>query len=668
MINTSLTALGRSILSVALAVVLVTATPLSVVAQEVTPTATTPTSETTTQPVTTTPPVTETVTQPAQTPGPQSPTGPASNTFVYNPDTGLWENDYYVWNPKTKQTTPKTPQSYSYNPDSGKWDTTQWQYNPASGKYEPNTYTVAQPPAGAPIDQGSLSTLNNLNNATFNGFYNNSISNASHTVAQSGGALVSNNTGVGNIGTGDATAITNLFNMLQSSASFLGGNAPMMFNADIQGNLVGDILINPDLANGGLQTTNANSMNNLAVNQVQNNAINNQLTVDAASGNAVVTGNTSTGNVKTGDANAIANVFNLLNSSIGAGKSFLGAINIYGNLNGDILLPPGFLDTVLATNGPNSPINANNNTTTNVTANETNNQTITNNITSNANTGNANVGNNTSTGNIGTGNALSNVTLLNMTGHDVIGANDLLVFVNVLGKWVGVIMDPANMGITAASVGGGITQNNKTVTNAALNSLNNSAINNDINVNATSGNADVSNNTHVGDVTTGNATTSVNLANFINSHLDLSSWFGVLFINVFGSWNGSFGLDTSAGDSPAANQSNSPDSQSSVQTAQVFKFVPAGQSGKLALQSVNDSQLPSNTDDNSNTIGSGTTSSLGGGTPSITSSSAPQAAQKTWMVPVAGFIIAACLLLAERFASNREQRRAKLAGTTIAAA
>ena len=65
--------------------------------------------------------------------------------------------------------------------------------------------------------------------------------------------------------------------------------------------------------------------------------------------------------------------------------------------------------------------------------------------------------------------------------------------------------------------------------------------------NAQSGNATVRNNTLGGNATTGDAKTSVNVMNLANSSFNLSDWFGILFINVFGNWYGSFGVDTAAG-------------------------------------------------------------------------------------------------------------------------
>jgi hypothetical protein len=57
----------------------------------------------------------------------------------------------------------------------------------------------------------------------------------------------------------------------------------------------------------------------------------------------------------------------------------------------------------------------------------------------------------------------------------------------------------------------------------------------------------------------------------INSAFSLSHWFGVLFINVFGSWIGNFGTAP-----PAAPES---DSGPAVTPTAVFTFAPAGEAG-----------------------------------------------------------------------------------------
>jgi hypothetical protein len=289
---------------------------------------------------------------------------------------------------------------------------------------------------------------------------------------------------------------------------------------------------------------------------------------------------------------------NVINSVIASGQSFVGTINIKGNFNGDILMPPSVLDSLLAANngggglsttGPNSPISSTN--SNNLTANLSDTTGITNTLNLSAATGDAAVTNNTTGGNAKTGSAQTNITLLNMTGREVVGKDALLVFVNVMGSWVGMIVN-APAGATSAALGGGISTSgpNSAITsnntsNTDINSETNNAINNNVKLASKSGDALVSDNTTGGNATSGDAMAGVNLLNITNSAFSLSDWFGILFINVFGSWNGSFGIDTAAGNpTVAATGSTSTGSgtntHQAVKAVKVFGFVPsAGNNG-----------------------------------------------------------------------------------------
>jgi hypothetical protein len=307
---------------------------------------------------------------------------------------------------------------------------------------------------------------------------------------------------------------------------------------------------------------------NIQVNTNNNNnvnaQINNTIDVGAASGDATVASNTTGGNATTGNATAVVNLMNLINSTVAAGQSFIGTININGDLNGDILLPENVLNQLLASTGPDSNNSSATSSTDSATVANNITEAVVNNIASSAATGSATVANNTSAGAATSGNGSTNVTLLNLTGSNTVGKDDLLVFVNVLGKWVGMIMN-APVGSTAAELGGGITSsgpNSNNITGASNSTntgiVNNAAlgITNNVNAHATSGNATVTNNTNGGNATSGDARTAVNILNLLGSNISLSDWFGILFINVFGTWNGSFGVNTSAGDSPTASAQN----------------------------------------------------------------------------------------------------------------
>ena len=582
-------------------------------------------------------------------PGVHKPMGADAGTYTYNCTSNLWENAHYRYNPVNDQTTAKDPVVYTYNPTSGKYDTTAWVFDAPTNVYVPVSLAVLQPPAGVTVvgaptplsskstnpalgdnsisntGPGSDNTINNngsggansinqtgpnstnslagsgINNLNLNNLTNANVANLISGQATTGNSTVLSNTTAGNAATGNAQDLATIVNMLQSSSNALGGNA-ITFVRNINGNVNGDLLLDPATlgtiqpANNGSTTAN----NNLTLNNTTNATLNNNINLNAASGAATVAQNTNAGNATSGNASAVANIVNLINSAISSGKSFIGVININGNLNGDILLPPNFIDQLVASNVPtvnvsignaigntgpssNNTINSTGSNNANVT--NTNNSGITNNIQTTAASGAANVAGNTSAGNATTGSAGTSITAFNLTGSHIIGSNALMVFVNVLGKWVGLIVN-APAGATAAELGGGITTNSTAPTSspsgdntANVNNATNAQINNNITLAAKSGDANVTQNTKAGNATSGNANTAANLLNVQNSNLSLIGWFGILFINVFGTWHGSFGINTSAGDPVIVPTTSNTGSNSSGNTvapvrAQVFRFVP----------------------------------------------------------------------------------------------
>jgi hypothetical protein len=546
---------------------LVLSFPVSVLADTAPDVAATPT-DTTAAPTTTpaaetapntTAPVAATQAPAAATQGTSSPTGADSNTYTYNSTTGLWENPYYTWDPASHQTSPTTPQEYSYNPATGMWDTTNYVYDAPSGTYVPNVVSSAVNPnqpaslqannniSNTGPDSTNTTNTNSSNNAFFNLFYNAQISNTLSQNAVSGAAAVIGNTVGGDAISGNAMDVMNVINMLKSTFGLQNAADLMTFSANINGNVVGDLYIDPNMINNqSVAVANSDTNNNVTINANGSGLINNDITLGSTSGSATVDSNTNAGSATTGNADAIANIVNMINSAVSANKSFLGVININGNLDGDILLPPNFLDQLIASNAPHSTVALNNNTTNNLTANTTNNETISNDVSLAAASGNANVFNNTNAGGATSGAAKTNLTIFNLTGKQVVAKDSILVFVNVLGQWVGLIMD-APAGTTAAAIGGNVTSNNNVNNNVEVNSETNNVINNNLNINSNSGDATVSNNTNAGGATTGNASASANIANIIDSQLSASDWFGLLFINVLGIWHGSFGIDTDAG-------------------------------------------------------------------------------------------------------------------------
>lgn len=550
------------------------------------------------------------------------PTGADSSTFTYQcdgPNAGKWVNAYYLYDPATNSRVALYSPSYNYDCAAQQWYMTTWEFSAASGSYFQSTVASNDPglatdcPAPpAPATNDPIPSPSPSNNAAgdtkdesqthdgllFPGQGNNSLTTTGNnsigfgnttgatmhngviSFANTGDANILGNTQAGSASSGDASVIANIINMLQSSSNVLGDPNLITFTADINGDVNGDLLLDPAVLQA-IQPANSstNLDNNLAVNNSSDAAITNDIALGAGSGDATVAQNSSAGDASTGNANAVANIVNVLNSAVTAGKSFLGVVNINGNLNGDILLPPNFIDTLIASNVPRYSVD----TTINNNASLTNNtnQSIANAVTADAKSGSANVLNNTSAGSAQTGAARTNITVFNLTGSTVVASNDLLVFVNVLGSWYGLILN-APAGATAASLGGGVIENTTVNNNFTMDNNTNQSITNNVKVGAETGDALVAENTKAGNSKSGDATASVNLMNMINNNISLNGWFGILFINVFGTWHGSFGVNTAAGDpvnipNPVAEASQDADQP------QMFRFVSTALGSNSAL-------------------------------------------------------------------------------------
>jgi hypothetical protein len=664
-------------------------------------------------------PSTPTCTPPSGGAGVHKPVGADASTYTYNCTTGLWQNDHFTYDPSTGLVTPTDPVVYTYNPVTGLYDTTVWVYDAPINDYTATTTPVAQPPAGAnvvggpapvvpasgpnngsndgtdgstgstdgtggisntgPDSNNSLDSSAN-NNTLLNNQNGLSITNLGGQQAASGDAIVSGNTTGGSATSGNAVNQTMLTNSLQSTSNALGSNA-VTFVANINGDVNGDLLFDPatlgavqNTGPSSVNTTAADANNNLTVNNSTGAAIVNNIDQGAQTGDATVSDNTTGGNATSGNAENIAEISNLIDSMITAGQSFIGTININGNLNGNILLPANLVQQLLADNvptvsvtGPNSDNSADSSLNNNATINNTNNEGINNNVSSNAATGNATVSGNTTGGSATSGEASNTTTgsnsvinAFNLTGSNVIGSNDILVFVNVTGQWVGLIVG-APAGTTAAEFGGGITStgpnsDNSTDAsannNATINNNNNQQITNNIDQNAQSGNATVRGNTTGGNATSGNADNIVGLTNIEGSTFNLTGWFGILFINVFGSWHGNFGVEPSPADSVGGAVTTTTTSSGTKggvvpAIAKVFGFVSQnGNTTNFATGSGNDGTT------NGTVLAAQHSNNTGTPTPQLAS------AHRNPLLPIAAILLFVTYLVAERaFAKRRRENK-----------
>jgi hypothetical protein len=455
------------------------------------------------------------------------------------------------------------------------------------------------------------------------------VMNTLQSTAKSGDVSATDNTKVGDAVSGAANVLANLVNLLTSAWSWSNGGLNM-FMQNLFGNINGDITLTPNqtsatgggsmsgstISGTGPDSTNGSNAANsttLGVNAKTQGDIVNNVDLIAASGNASAGGNTSAGNVASGNATAELNIINLINSYISSGSSFFGVLNIFGNLNGDILFPSGFLNGAIGTDGSSNgaaglsstgPGSANTSSTTdsnssNITSSSTN--SIANNIDANATSGQANINNNSQAGSASSGSASTTGSTFNLANSNVMGDNAVLVIVNVLGHWVGKIMSLPGGGSSTSGLLTGNAQISSTGPNSvniATTSTANSAkitqsaagsITNNAKVAATSGNASATDNTQVGDVKSGNAKVSTGVANIVNTVLNVKHWFGVLVVNVFGGWTGDVGNNTSAGNAPApaaAPLAEASNVRSTVGTVSSALSVPTPEAAVIASNAV----------------------------------------------------------------------------------
>jgi hypothetical protein len=464
-------------------------------------------------------------------------------------------------------------------------------------------------------------TISNTNQSWFDLTNLVNVINTLQSAATSGGAQATSNTQVGSAVTGAASVLANIINLLASAWSWSNGSLGV-FMQNIFGSQTGDIHLVPsqtatggggqiggvsaNVSGTGSGSTNVAGVNNsssLDVNAKSTGNIVNNVDVNAQSGNASAAGNTVAGYVASGNALAEVNIFNLINSYISAGSSFFGILNIFGSLNGDILFPDGFLNGLLGSGGSGESGSAAisgtgagssnqagiaNNAQTKV--NNTLSNSVANNIQTTAASGAVNATANTTAGNLQTGSANTTQGLFNISNTSLFGDNAVLVIVNVLGHWVGKIMNLPNGSATesalltgTASVGingtGSGSANQAQVNNAAsanVNQQSTGTITNNVNVNAQSGNADATNNTKVGDIASGSAKAATSVANIFNTVVNVKHWFGVLIINVFGDWLGDVNHDSAAGTLGAGSGGQSNAAATEAQSAALSLGVAAG--------------------------------------------------------------------------------------------
>ena len=291
----------------------------------------------------------------------------------------------------------------------------------------------------------------------------------------------------------------------------------------------------------------------------------NNLDLLASSGENQITGNDGT--IQTGDAEALLNLFNMVNTNLIGSDWFFGIINLFGELEGDIILPyelaflgeengEGTSSTVAANiePGEGSANQATAEAETSLNVCNINEADLENNVTVLANSGrNEIIGD----GEIETGDADANLNLFNMVNTNIVGSRWLLLVINNFGEWVGDVigwwgsilsignttlvwvqlppLDDGKGGTTMAlNADTGEDSNNLALAqnqnSTTIENYNQATVENNVSVVADTGNNKIEGNS--ANIQTGNAQAFANIFNLINTNIIGNHWYFCM-INIF---------------------------------------------------------------------------------------------------------------------------------------
>ena len=418
--------------------------------------------------------------------------------------------------------------------------------------------------------QSNLSDITNDINLDTTTGDNSASANVGDASITTGDAAVTA-TVVNSVNTNVEGAMISEFNILDNQT----GDYVLDFNAGCIAGCGGGDLLAKNSGNG------SDSTNQIGIDQVDSQAtfqyndatLENNLTLSADSGSNTADNNTGGDvSIDTGDADVAASVFNFANNNF-AGNVYFTTVNIFGTLDGDIVMPDEFFTACDCGAGATDLTNTQNGTGSNnaiayTTADstnlfQTNDAMINNNLILDATTGENSASDNTG-GNVDitTGDTDVQASILNIANTNLIGGNWWLVLVNNAGQWLGKIYGSPDGSVIGGSAGtefgfnqngeltaintgnGAYSDNNIDVNQANSNSItqdNKAEINNNLNLSANTGNNSASRNTG-GDakITTGDANINANIINFINNNIIGSGKLFVTVINVFGNWFGDF--------------------------------------------------------------------------------------------------------------------------------
>ncbi|MFA6098647.1 MAG: hypothetical protein WCV50_02640 [Patescibacteria group bacterium] len=340
--------------------------------------------------------------------------------------------------------------------------------------------------------------------------------------ANTGNNTANNNDGDATVQAGDASALANVVNIINTNV--VSGNAAQVV-IDVADQFVGNInlldILMSLLGQGG-------GNNSISSSTAQQASLQNDINASSNTGGNTTNNNGGDGTVVTGNANSAVNLFNIVNTTIEGSNVLISFVNIFGNWIGNLIVPG---QGILPAGQQTASVQSNSQQTA----------TVSNTVVTDASTGSNTASNNNGDSSVSTGQAITLAAIYNSLNNNVTGDNMLLIMPNIFGTWNGTIINNP--------LGGPINPNQPNgygfyFTNGAsglfgVSSQNtqDATINNNVYVTAVTGNNSASGNSGDGTVISGQAAALANIINIANTHLMGSNW-AFTVINLFGNWQG----------------------------------------------------------------------------------------------------------------------------------
>ncbi len=366
--------------------------------------------------------------------------------------------------------------------------------------------------------------------------------------AITGDNAATGNSGSSAIDTGDAEALVNVLNVINtnivgSEVSVLTLDLTCTENEDIDLNAIWSQLLIVDENGNVYLNENFPQTPNIKITVTNSNqaTLTNDINATADTGNNTVLDSASA-TINTGDAAAAANVTNIVNTNILGSKIFIGIINILSSQKFNLILPrPEYFDPDSSALIFRIP----------VTYANQNLADVQNDVGANANTG-ENVSADNGQSSITTGNAVAVANSTTLANLNIIGNRWFFLILNNAGGWTGNIVnwslpgsiEKPNLGTNILQLGLDPSAAPADYTGDPVDGLpvtfannNYAEVINNVNVSANTGGNLASNNSGGAEIRTGNAFALANLFNLINTNIMGSRWF-MSTINILGNWSG----------------------------------------------------------------------------------------------------------------------------------